>query len=58
MKLYKYLCAFARAMLRASVRFGMRTNFVAFHYECLGAHAPDIPLTGKMKYDQTLAPLS
>ena len=33
----------------------MQSKFDAAHIEVLGAHTPDITVTGNMKYDQTYA---
>lgn len=58
MKRYKYISAFTREMLRSIERFCMQSKFDAAHIECLGAHTPDITVTGNMKYDQTYATVS
>ena len=36
----------------------MQSKFDAAHIEVLGAHTPDITVTGNMKYDQTYATVS
>ncbi len=58
MKRYKYISAFTREMLRSIERFCMQSKFDAAYIESLGAHTPDITVTGNMKYDQTYATVS
>ena len=58
MKRYKYISAFTKEMLRSIERFCMQSKFDAAHIEVLGAHTPDITVTGNMKYDQTYATVS
>ena len=57
-KRYKYISAFTREMLRSIERFCMQSKFDAAYIESLGAHTPDITVTGNMKYDQTYATVS
>ena len=58
MKRYKYISAFTKERLRSIERFCMQSKFDAAHIEVLGAHTPDITVTGNMKYDQTYATVS
>ena len=45
-------------MLRSIERFCMQSKFDAAHIEVLGAHTPDITVTGNSEVDQTYATVS
>ena len=53
MKRYKYISAFTKEMLRSIERFCMQSKFDAAHIEVLGAHTPDITVTGNMTVSYT-----